>query len=61
MKRDLGMPVDIPGAAMAWAREEANDVRRRNPHLRSFDDLAAILVLRGVIVAATAPELRPTP
>lgn len=52
--RSLTIP--IPGAAMKWAKDEAKSVKRLNPQL-DYDDLAALLVLRGIIIAATAPEL----
>lgn len=56
MKREPEITIAIPGAALQWARNESVNVRHRNPHL-SLDDLAAVLIIRGVIVGATDPQI----
>ena len=49
----------IPGAALEWARDEVRDIISANgARLRSLDDIAAVCLIRGVIVAATVPELQ---
>lgn len=48
----------IPGVAMEWAREEVRDIIRVNGSAFSLDDIAAICLIRGVIVGSTNDRLR---
>lgn len=56
MRYDATFALAIPVAAMEWAKEQAKYIVQDNSRL-SLDQIAAICVLRGLIIGATAPEL----